>query len=63
MNKTWKQHPTKQRLYSHLPPISKTIQERRKRDAKHCWRSKDELMSDTLQWTPTDERACLGRLA
>ena len=23
MNKSWKQHPTKQQLYGHLPPISK----------------------------------------
>ena len=26
LNKSWKQHPTKQQLYRHLPPISKTIQ-------------------------------------
>ena len=29
-------------LYSHLPPITKTIQIRRTRHAGHCWRSKDE---------------------
>ena len=28
LNKSWKQHPTKQQLYSHLPPIMKTIQVR-----------------------------------
>ena len=27
LNKSWKQHPTKQQLYDRLPPISKTIQE------------------------------------
>ena len=26
MNSSWRQHPTKQQLYSHLPPITKTIQ-------------------------------------
>ena len=26
LNKCWKQNPTKQQLYSHLPPISQTIQ-------------------------------------
>ena len=26
LNKSWKQHPTKQQLYDHLPPFSKTIQ-------------------------------------
>ena len=26
LNKSWRQHPTKQQLYSHQPPITKTIQ-------------------------------------
>ena len=25
LNKSWRQHPTKQQLYGHLPPITKTI--------------------------------------
>ena len=29
----------------------------------HCWRSRDELVSDTLQWTPSHRRAKAGRLA
>ena len=28
LNKSWKQHPTKNQLYGHLPPITKTIQVR-----------------------------------
>ena len=28
LNKSWRQHPTKYQLYSHLPPITKTIQVR-----------------------------------
>ena len=39
-------------LYGHLPPISHTIQVRRTRYARYCWRSKDELISDVLLWTP-----------
>ena len=35
------------------PPITKTIQVRRTRHAGHCWRSKDELISDVLLWSPT----------
>ena len=27
LNKSWNQHPTKQQLYGHLPPITKTIQD------------------------------------
>ena len=28
LNKSWRQHPTRYQLYSHLPPITKTIQVR-----------------------------------
>ena len=49
LNKSWKQHPTKQQLYGHLPLITKTIQVRRTRHAGHRWRSKDELIRIYLQ--------------
>ena len=29
LNKSWQQHPTRDQLYGHLPPITKTIQIRR----------------------------------
>ena len=63
LNKSWPQHPTRLQLYGHLPPITKTIQVRRTRHAGHCWRSKDELISDVLQWTPTYGCAKVGRAA
>ena len=53
LNKSWRQHPTRHQLYGHLPPITNTIQVKRTRHAGHCWRSKDELISDVLLWTPT----------
>ena len=60
----WKQLPT---LTPHkaptMPPITKTIQVRRTRHAGHCWRSRDELISDVLLWTPTYGRAKAGRSA
>ena len=46
-----------------LAPITKTIQVRRTRHAGHCWRSKDELISDVLLWTPTYGCARVGRPA
>ena len=49
LNKSWWQHPTKHQLYGHLPPIMKV---RRTRHVGHCWRSRYELVSDVLQWTP-----------
>ena len=63
LNKFWRQHPTRHKLYGHLPSITKTIQVRRTRHAGHCWRSKDELVSDVLLWTPTYGRAKAGRPA
>ena len=63
LNKSWGQHPTKKQLYSHLPPISKTIQIRQTRHVGHCLRSKDELISDVLRWTPLHGRARVGRPA
>ena len=57
LNKSWKQHPTKQQLYGHQPPIMKTIQVKRTKHVGHCWRSKDELISDILLWTPSHGRA------
>ena len=53
LNKSWRQHPTKHQLYGYLPSITKTIQVRRTRHAGHCWRSRDELISDVLLWTLT----------
>ena len=58
LNKSWRQHPTK-----HLPPITKTIKVRWTRYARHCWRSRDELISDVLLWAPSHNRAKAGRPA
>ena len=63
LNKSWRQHPTRHQLYGHLPPITKTIQVRRTIQPGHCWRSRDELISDVLLWTPTYGRARAGRPA
>ena len=63
LNKSWRQHPTKHQLYGHLPPIRKTIQVRWTRHAGHCWRSRDEPISDVLLWTTTYCRAKAGRPA
>ena len=63
LNKSRWQHPTRHQLYGHLPPITKTIQVRRTRHAGHCWRSRDELISDVLLWTPTHGCAKAGRPA
>ena len=63
LNKTGRQHPTKQQLYGHLPPITKTIKVRRTRHAGHYWRGRNEFISDVLLWTPSHGRAKAGRPA
>ena len=63
LNKSWRQHPTRHQLYGLLSPITKTIKVRRTRHAGHFWRSRDELISDVLLWTPSYGRAKAGRPA
>ena len=63
LNKSWAQHHTKHQLYGHLPPITKTIKVRWTRHAGHCWRRRDESITDVLLWTPTYGRAKAGRPA
>ena len=60
LNKSWRQHPTKQQLYGHQHLITKTIKVRRSRHAGLCWRSRDELISDVHLWTPSNGRAKAG---
>ena len=62
-NKSLRQHPTKQQLYGHLLPITKTIKVRRTRHAGHYWGSRGEFISDVLLWTPSHGRAKAGRPA
>ena len=61
LNKSLRKDPTKQEMYGHLPPITKTIQVRRIRHAGHCWKSKDEHI--ILLWTPSHGRVKVGRQA
>ena len=63
LNRSWQQHPTRRQLYGYLPPITKTIQARRTRHARHCRRSKNEIVSDVLLWTPAYGQSKAGRPA
>ena len=57
LSKSWRQHPTKQQLHGHLPPITKTIKVRRTRHGGHSWRRREALISDVLQWASSHGRA------
>ena len=61
LNKSWKQHPTKNQLYRHLSPITQTIRERWTRHARQCWRSNDKFISDMLLWAPIYGHNGVGR--
>ena len=63
LNNSWRQHPTKQQLYGHVPLIIKTIQVRWNKHAGHSCRSRDEFISDELLWTSSQGWAEAGRLA
>ena len=63
LNKSWRQHPTKEQLFGQLLPVTKAIKIRRTRHAGHCWRSKDELVRDVLLWTSSQGREKAGRPA
>ena len=60
LNKSWRQTPTNQQLYGHLPPITKIMKIRRTRHAGLCWRSRDELTNDVLPWTSSHGRSKAG---
>ena len=62
LNKSRKQHPSKQQRYGHQPHITKTSQIRRTRHARYCWRSKDELIK-IFPWNPSYGRAGVGQPA
>ena len=61
LNKSWKQHTTKEQLYGQLPPISQTIQVIWARYTGHCCGSKNQCISDILLWIPAHLRISVDR--
>ena len=45
------------------PPTTKNMQVRQTRHVGHCWRSRDELISDIVMWTPLHGRVKAGQPA
>jgi hypothetical protein len=52
-NLNWKDHPTLIQIYNGLPRISSVLSSRRLRFSGHCFRAKEEKISDLLLWSPT----------
>ena len=53
---SWRQYSTKQQLYGHPSRKLSKLDE-----PGHCWRTKDELISDIILWAPSHERAKAGQ--
>ena len=47
-------------LYPGLPRISTTIRERCLRFSGHCWRSKNEVVSNLVLWEPKHGKRSVG---
>ena len=58
---SWRQHLKNAQLYGDLPKISDTIREQRTRFSGHCWRSKEEVISNVLLWQPSHGKRSRGR--
>ena len=63
LNISWKQRLTNGVLYGDIPPVSQTVRERRLRFSGHCFRAKDECISDVLLWKPQHGKRKVGRPA
>ena len=58
-----KEHKTNKELYNKLPNITDTLRNRRLRFIGHCWRRKDEVISELLLWEPKHGARKRGRPA
>ena len=62
-NVSWREHMTNIELYNNISRITSSIHEQRMRFAGHCWRRKNELVSNALLWTPKHGQRSRGRPA
>ena len=63
LNISWRDHMSNKDLYGKILNITDTISEQRLRFSGHCWRSKNEVVSDVLLWLPIHGRRYRGRSA
>ena len=63
LNISWRDHMSNKDLYGKIPKFTDTIREQRLRISGHCWRSKNEVVSDVLLRLPIHRRRSRGRPA
>ena len=52
LNISWKENPTKIRLYGNIPLLTRTLRIRRTRFLGHYYRNKEEIIKDIILWMP-----------
>ena len=57
---SWRDNMLNKDLYGKIPKITDTIREQRLIFSGHCWRSKNEVVSDVLLWLPIHGRRSRG---
>ena len=55
-NLSWKDHHTLQDIYGTIPKLSERLAQCRSRFAGHCFRAKDEIISDLIMWKASNSR-------
>ena len=63
LNKSWKEHLTKEELYKRIPMVTETIRKQRTSFAGHCRRADNELAITVLLWQPQQGQRSRGRPA
>lgn len=58
-NISWREHKTKAEIYDGVPQVSSIVAQRRARFAGHCYRAKDQIISDVICMRLP--RTCRGR--
>ena len=61
LNKIWQDHTSNNELHGNIPKITNTIKEHRMRFSGHCWRSREEMISEVLLWEPLHGQRKPGR--
>ena len=59
-NVTFRQRIANEVLYAGLPRISTSIRERLLRFSRHCWRGKNDVVSDLALWEPKHGKRSVG---
>ena len=61
LNKRWQDSTANNEVYGNIPKITITSREHRMRFSGHCWRSREEIISEVLLLEPLHGQRKHGR--